>query len=269
MADDFVLNEETYYSAEADKRYLSFHQYMSFCGGMLVQGCEAKAMAVLKGEWKDEVTLPLLVGGYVDAYFDHSLDKWKAEHPECFTAKGELKAPYKQAEKMIEVCKADDYFMNFMSGQTQTIMTFYWAGANWKMKMDSYIPDKLICDSKTTASMKRAWKIQDYGYVSFCEAFFYTGQLALYQKGVEINTGKKLPCFIAAVEKSDSPDHEIISIPQQLLDNALNTIEMNVPSILAVKNGEIEPIRCENCNYCRMTKKLKKPISLMDLINDY
>lgn len=264
-SEDFILTEQNYYSKEADEHYLSFHQYMNFCGGMLVQGCEAKAMAMLKGEWEDEVTLPLLVGGYTDSYFDGSLEQWKAEHPDCFTQKGELKAPYKLAEKMIARCQQDELFMQFMGGEKQKIMTFYWAGCNWKMKMDSYIPHVCITDFKTTSGMHKAWKIQDYGHVNFIEAFFYTGQLALYQKGVEINTGEKLPCYIAACSKEDSPEIEIIHISQDLLNHALNIIEMNMPSLLAVKNGEAEPIRCERCNYCKATKKLKNPISMMDL----
>lgn len=266
MNDEYIVTKENYYDAETDKRFLSFHQYMNFCGGFNVVGCEAKAMAMLKGEYHEEPTLPLLVGGYVDAHFDGSLDEWKKEHPECFTKDGNLKAPYKQAEKMIARCERDELFMQAMSGEKQKIITFYWAGANWKAKLDSFIPHKAIVDLKSTASMRKSWRIRDLGYVSFVEAYFYTGQLALYQKGIEIIYGEKLPCYIAAVTKDDEPDIELIGIDQATLDHALNIIEMNVPSILMVKNGETEPIRCENCAYCRATKKLKAPISMNDLI---
>lgn len=262
------LNEDNYYSAEADRDYLSFHQYMDFCGGMLNRGCEARAMAKLKGEWADEVTLPLLVGGYVDAHFDGSLDKWKEEHPDCFTQKGELKAPYKQAEKMIARCEKDEVFMEAMSGEKQKIISFYWAGAHWKAKLDSYIPGVAIVDLKTSANIHRAWKIQDFGYVSFIEAYFYTGQLALYQKGIEILTGEKLPCYIAVVTKEDNPEIELIGIDQMTLDHALNTIEMNVSSVLAVKEGQAEPIRCNHCEYCKATKKLTHAISMNDLFEE-
>ena len=52
------------------------------------------------------------------------------------------------------------------------------------------------------------------------------------------------------------------------LDNALNNIEMNIQSVLAVKNKEVEPIRCEKCDYCKSTKVLKGAISMFDLINE-
>ena len=64
---DFVLTEDNYYSAEADKRFMSVHQYLDFCSHMGVQGCEARAMAKLNGEYKEETTDAMLVGSYVDS----------------------------------------------------------------------------------------------------------------------------------------------------------------------------------------------------------
>lgn len=266
--EELILTNDNYYSSEVDKEYLSFHQYMDFCGGMLAQGCEARAMARLKGEYKEEPTLPLLVGGYVDAYFDNSLEEWKKAHPDCFTQKGELKAAYKQAEKMIERCTSDELFMEAMSGEKQKIITFYWAGAHWKAKLDSYIKGVAIVDLKTSANIHKGWKIRDLGYVSFIEAYFYTGQLALYQKGIEIVTGEKLPCYIAVVTKEDNPEIELIGIDQMTLNHALNTIEMNVPTILALKNGDVNPVRCNHCEYCKATKKLTHAISMNDLFEE-
>ena len=50
--------------------------------------------------------------------------------------------------------------------------------------------------------------------------------------------------------------------------NALNEIEMNMASVLMVKSGEVEPLRCEKCDYCKATKVLTGAISHMDLINE-
>ena len=266
--EDFVLTADNYYSLNADNKYMSFHQYLNFMGGMVVQGCEAKAMAMLRGEYKEETTTAMLVGSYVDSYFEGTLDKFTAEHPECFTQKGELKASFKQAEKMIKRCEKDEYFMSTLAGEKQVIMTGYLFGCEWKIKMDSYLPGKAIVDLKTSADIHRAWKVQDYGYVSFLEAYNYTKQLAVYQKIVEINTGKKLPCYISVVTKEDSPEIEVINIDQMTLDHALNEIEMNMASVLMVKSGEVEPVRCEKCDYCKATKVLTKAISYMDLINE-
>jgi hypothetical protein len=266
--EEFVLTADNYYSKEADMKYMSVHQYLDFVGHMGVHGCEEMAMAKLKGEFEQETTTAMLVGSYVDSYFEGTLEQFKQEHPECFTQKGELKASFKQAEKMIERCEKDSYFMSTMQGEKQVIMTAYLFGCEWKIKMDSYLPGKAIVDLKTSADIHKAWKVQDYGYASFVEYWGYTLQMAVYQKVVEINTGKKLPCYISVVTKEDSPEIAVINIDQMTLDHALNEIEMNMASVLMVKSGEVEPMRCEKCDYCKATKVLKGAISYMDLISE-
>ena len=308
--DDFELNAETYYSKEADERYMSVHQYLDFVGHMGIIGCEERALAKLHGEYEEETTTALLVGSYVDSYFEGTLEQFKKEHPECFAVsleftkpfsemqeeyphmftkggrlKGEwtktrikaeypsllkealtLKTVYQQADKMIERCEKDEFFMRTMNGEKQRIMTGYLFGTEWKIKMDSYIPGLAIVDLKTSANIHKAWRVKDYGYASFVEYWGYTLQGAIYQKIVEINTGEKLPFYISVVTKEDSPEIAVINIDQMTLDHALNEIEMNMPSLLMVKNGEVEPVRCECCDYCKATKKLTEPISMMDLI---
>ena len=268
--EDFILTVENYYSAEADKRYMSVHQYLDFMGHMGVRGCEAKALAKLNEEWTDETTTAMLVGSYVDSYFEGTLDEFTEEHPECFakTKPYGLKAPFKQAESMIARCEKDPYFMSTLAGEKQVIMTGYLFGCDWKIKMDSYLPGQAIVDLKTSADIHKAWKVQDYGYASFVEYWGYTLQLAVYQKIVEINTGKKLPCYISVVTKEDSPEIAVIYVDQMTLDHALNEIEMNMPSVLMVKNGEAEPMRCEKCDYCKSTKVLEGPINHQDLISE-
>lgn len=260
------LNNTNYYSEAMNERYMSFHTYLGYAGHFMATGCEAKAEAIRKGEWTDPVTLPMLVGQYVDSFYEGTLDEFKKNNPEIFTQKGELKAPYKQAEIMIQRTLKDGLFQQAMSGEKQVIMTAPWEGVEWKIKMDSYKEGEFIADLKTSADIRRAWRIQDYGYATFIEAFFYEGQMALYQKIVEINTGKKLPCYIAVVTKSDNPEIEVINIDQARLDHALNEIKMNLPNVLAVRNGEFPPSRCERCDYCKATRVLKEPISVDDLI---
>lgn len=263
---DFVLNEDTYYSDEANKRYMSIHQYFDFAPHMGIHSCEARAMAKLCGEYTEPTTEAQLIGSYVDSAFDGTLNKFKKEHPECFTQKGELKAGFKRAQRMIERCQEDEMFMQFMSGEKQKIFTAYLFGCDWKCKLDSYIPGKCIVDLKTSANIHQSWRVADYGFVCFLDYWGYILQLAVYQKIVEINTGEKLPCFVAAVTKEDEPEIAIIGVDQQSLDHALNEIEMNMPNVLAVKNGETEPIRCERCNFCKRTAKLTKVIHYNDLI---
>lgn len=265
--DGFVLNNESYYTQEANKRFMSVHQYLDFVGHCGICGCESRAMAKLNGDWQDEKTLAMQVGSYVDAYFEGTLDEFKKNNPDLFTQKGELKAPYKQAEKMIAKAKGDELFSKYMSGEKQRIMVGHLFGCDWKIKMDSYIENVCIVDLKSASDLYKAWKVEDTGYVSVPEYWGYTLQGAIYQKIVEINTGKRLPFYLAFVTKEDYPDLCIVNIDQMTLDNALNEIEMNMATVLAIKNGEVEPIPCGKCNYCKSVKKLTKVIGINDLIN--
>lgn len=268
MDDGYELTEQNYYSNESNKRFMSVHEYLDFAGHMNLRGCESRAMARLNGKWEEEKSLAMQVGSYVDAYFEGTLDEFKKNNPDLFTQKGELKAPYKQAEKMIAKAKGDELFSKYMSGEKQRIMVGHLFGCDWKIKMDSYIENVCIVDLKTTTDLHKAWKVADYGYVSVPEYWGYTLQGAVYQKIVEINTGKKLPFYLAFVTKEDYPELCIVNIDQMTLDNALNEIEMNMASVLAVKNGEAEPIPCGKCDYCKSVMKLTSVIGINDLINE-
>ena len=264
--DDFVLTNDNYYSPEANWRYMSVHQYLDFVGHLGIHGCEKRAMASLRGEYEKEKTTAMLVGSYVDSYFEGSLEQFKKENPDIFTQKGELKAAYKQAEKMIARAERDEKFMAYMSGEKQVIMTGYLFGCDWKIKIDSYIPHKAIVDLKTSANIHQAWRVADYGYASVAEYWGYTIQLAVYQKIVEINTGEKLPCILAFITKEDSPELCLAYVDQTTLDHALNEVEMNMSSVLMVKNGEIDPIPCKKCDYCKATEPIEEVINIADLI---
>lgn len=267
LDDGFELTEDNYYDKATDKRLMSVHQYLDFAGHLGLRFCESRAMAKLNGEWEEEKSIAMQVGSYVDSYFEGTLNKFKKQNPDLFTQKGELKAPFKQAEKMIKKATGDELFMKYMSGEKQRIMTGYLFGCDWKIKMDSYIEGVCITDLKTCSSdLHKAWRVADTGYVSVPEYWGYTLQGAIYQKIVEINTGKKLPFYLAFVTKEDYPEICIVNIDQMTLDNALNEIEMNMASVLAVKNGEVEPIPCGKCDYCKSVMKLTGVIGMNDLI---
>ena len=175
-----ILTAENYYSRGADQEYLSVSQFKEFVGTLGKPGCEFHAMERLAGRWEDEKTLPLMVGSYVDSWFEGSLDRFKEENPDCFTRGGDLKAPYRQAERMIERVKQDEFFMQAMSGEKQVIMTGELFGAKWKIKMDSYLPGAAIVDLKTVRAFRSfsitnpadKW-VRDVGYVKFYKYWGY------------------------------------------------------------------------------------------------
>jgi hypothetical protein len=263
-----MLTNENYFSQEASQKYLSVSQYKNFIGSLGKTGCEARAMAELNGEWSwDDKSTALLVGSYVDAHFEGSLNIFKSQNPEIFTQKGELKAQYKQAEEIIQRIERDKLFMDFMSGDKQTIMTAEMFGSPWKIKIDSYLKDKAIVDLKVMKSLDDRFYHKDVGgYLDFIQEWGYDIQGAIYQEVVYQNTGQRLPFFIAAASKEKVTNIEIIWVPDEHLQEKLIEVEQNTPKIMMLKNKEVEPVRCETCDYCRHTKVLKKPIHFSELL---
>lgn len=233
------INQENYYSEAANREYFSVSQYKSF------MNCEARAMAEISEEYERPVTKALLVGSFVDRYFEGTLDEFMKENPGIYTRRRELRADFKRANQIVEIVKTDPKFMDSMSGEKQKIFTFEMFGVPWKIKLDSYNPGKAITDLKVVARMDKLpqWR--------------YDIQGAVYQKGVEICTGDRLPFYLAVVTKEKVLDRDIWQIPQSTLDFALRQVEENIGRYVDIKEGRIEPEHCGRCDYCKSIKKAR------------
>lgn len=244
-----ILDDQNYYSQEANKEYMSVSQYKQFLK------CEAAAMAQINGQWETPPTTAMLVGSYVDAFFEGTLGKFYEENPQIFKKDGSLKADYVLAAEIIDRVQRDELFMEYMSGRKQVIRTATLFGVKWKIKIDSRHRDKIV-DLKVMRSMERVMG------KSFVEYWGYDLQMAVYAAIEEIALRRKTPLdtYLAVVTKQSPADLEIIEIPKWRRDELLAEIESNMPHIIRVKNGEIEPQRCGVCEYCRATKKLSAPI---------
>ena len=223
-----IITNDNYYSIEANTEYLSVSQYKDFAGTMGQCGCEAMALAKLRGEWVVEPTTPMLVGSYVDSYFEGTLDSFKENHPEMFCKTGELKKDFQKAEEIIKRAEKDNFFMDFMSGDKQVIMTAELFGAKWKIKIDSYHADKAIVDLKVVKDLHERFWVKDFGFTNFIDYWGYDLQGAIYQAVVYKNTGKLLPFFIAGIDKQKESDLAIIHVDNQHLKSALTEVENNV-----------------------------------------
>lgn len=260
------LTEENYYSKEADQEYMSVSQFKDFFGSYGRVGCEFNAMKKLHGEWEDKTTPAMLVGSYVDAWFEGTLDRFKAEHPEIFKKDGSLYAQYEVAEKVIQRVQQDEYFMKYMSGEKQRIMVGEIDGVPWKIKMDSYLPGIAIVDLKVMKSIAELKWVRDIGYLDWVRYWGYDIQGAVYQEIVRQNTGETLKFYIAGASKEDEPDIRVIHITDNFLKEALRIVKANLPFVMEAKNGERTPRRCEVCDCCKHFRVLDRPISISDLI---
>lgn len=233
------LTQENYYSQEASRQYFSVSQYKDF------MKCEAMAMAQMGGDYQRPMTRALLVGSFVDAYFEGTLPQFMEENPELFTRKNELRSEFRKANEIIGRVKADPKFMWYMSGEKQRIMTFELFGVPWKMKMDSYLPGACITDLKVVANFKTMplWR--------------YDLQGAVYQAGVEAVTGEKLPFYLAAATKERVTDLDIFQVPQTTLKLALDEIGVNIGRFAEVRAGIVPPNYCGKCDYCKSIKNAR------------
>ena len=195
-----LLTAENYFSPENTMRYMGSSQFKSF------MHCEAAALAEIRGECIHEETDALLIGSYVDAHYEGTLDIFKAQHPDLFTRSGELKAQFRHAEYMIQRAERDELFQKFMSGQKQVIMAGEIAGSPYKVKIDSYHSDACIVDLKCVRDFKPVWNEEKGFRQHFIDYWGYTLQGAIYREIVRQNTGKELPFYIAAITKEKEPD---------------------------------------------------------------
>lgn len=265
------LTAENYFSPEMQMEYMGVSQYKDFLD------CPARALATIKGEYKPEMTKAMLVGSYVDAHFEGTLDKFKAEHPEIFNSRtGELKADYKQADEIIKSLEADELFMAFMAGAKQVIMTAELFGAKWKIKIDSFLSPENVKAIVEKFPEVAKFFIEGYGAIddlkimrsierimgiSFVQHWGYDIQMAIYSEVEYIDSKReddtRLPTFLSVGTKEDAMDKDIVNIPSWRRKECLSEVEKNMPRILAYKSGELKAPGCGVCPYCRSIKKAR------------
>jgi len=261
------IASEDYHSPESNLKYLSNSQYKDF------MTCEAMAVAKMVGEWNPPPTIEMLVGSYIHAWNEGTLKEFKATHPEMFSSKGptkgELKSQFLFADQMIDALQNDSMCMDMLAGQKEVILTAEMFGCEWKIKIDTLKPNEALVDLKTTHSI---WDLQWNDFyrckVSFIENYNYFTQFAIYLEVEKIFTGRSnwLSPYIVAVSKESPPDKAIISLQDdERIASELLRIEGNMPHILAVKNGDVKPVRCGKCAYCRATSRVDRIISYREL----
>lgn len=269
-----VLTPENYYSVESNIAYVSVSQYKDFVGTTGKMGCEAAALARMRGELTEEKTIPLLVGSYVDAYFEGTLPTFVAQNPSVISTRGatvgQLKSEYKQADLMIQRAERDEVFMRYMEGDKQVIMTGEIEGVPVKIKIDS-CDGKRLTDLKTIRSITETFYAKDLNQrLNFCEWWGYDIQGAVYREIYRQNTGDLLPFYICAISKDKTgtvchPRIKVIEVPPIKMDEKLIEVKSQINKIQDLKNGLYDPIRCEVCDYCADTEVLDGPVS-MDML---
>ena len=250
-----MLTESNYYSQEANRAYFSVSQFKDF------EKCPAMAMAKLRGEYEDEFGRALLLGSYVDEMLtgtDESIKNFIVEHmPDLFKKNGDRYADVEQADETIVRIRKQPLMMHYLSGQHQVIMTGEIEGVPFKIKMDSFDPDEYIADLKYMASLRAPNMFQP-----MVQYWSYDVQAAVYREIVRQNIGKELPFFFVVATKEKPAHLAVGEISSWNMDQALDRVKNQISRFQRIKNGVIEPERCEEygCDYCTGTKIITEAI---------
>lgn len=244
------VTAENYYSKEVSQEYMSASQYKAFLS------CEAAALAEIRGEYERPVTTALLIGSFVDAHFEGTLDLFVAKHPEIFKRDGTLKSEYEHAEYIISRIEAQPEMMYYFDGEKQKIFTGEIAGVPFRCKVDVFKEAEAIVDGKIMKDFEDVY-VPEQGRLPWYEAWGYDKQGAIYQELVRQNSSQVLPFILNAATKEPEPDLDLLQLNQAMLDFELEKVEENAPRFDGIKKGILEPVRCEKCAYCRRTKKVR------------
>ena len=253
-----TLNNENYHSIKANNDYWSVSQFKAF------EKCEAAGLAEAMGQYTREENDALLIGSYVDAVLAGGAEETrrfvKEYGPKMFKKNGELLAKFAHADEMINRAERDPLIRKYLTGDKQTIFTGELFGVPWKIKIDVYNGERIV-DLKTVRDFANIYDV-GYGWRSWIEYWGYDVQGAIYQRIEQIATGRDepLPFYLAAVTKERVPDIAVVRIPQHVLDAAYRLVEAKIERFDLIKNGEVEPIRCGKCDFCKETKVLIEPI---------
>ena len=257
------LNNDNYFSTEANMKYMSASQFKDF------MKCEVEALAKCKGEYEEEKSKALLVGSYVDAYFSNEMEQFKEQNPQIFKKDGTLLKDFEKANEIIAAIESDPMMMKYLSGKHQVIMTGNIGGVLFKIKIDSLLPNAIV-DQKIMSSIKELVWVEKNGRnvkVDFVEAYGYDIQAAIYVEIVRQNIGHRLPFILAPTTKEENPDKALIQIDQEYLDKALKIVEENAQRFDLIKKGVIAPVGCGHCACCRKDLKVSEIVSYKDLFN--
>ncbi|MDF2563760.1 MAG: hypothetical protein K0Q53_155 [Massilibacillus sp.] len=305
MSNPFVLTRDNYFSPEAEALFLGSSSFKAWdkehgatevFGHTVAGGCEAREVAKRKGEWQDKEKLAFLVGNYIHTWSSSEEDfkNFCQENSSAiYKPKGGMYADFVKADKMIACLKDDPAIEKMREGKKEQIFVGKIFGVDFKIQVDILnVLECRFCDIKTTENISKThYNPQTQERETFIQKFDYLLQFSIYaeilrqnykqilEDALNIYTEKQLEkfiklvkdnryldCYILAVDKQEIPDHEIIFMDLDgFIKEKLQEIEFKLPHIVAVRNGEIEPMRCERCEYCRSTKKITKPIHWLDL----
>ena len=260
------LTEDNYYQ---DRYYMSTSRLKEYIK------CPLRQEVVDLGFWPEKTeTESLLVGNYVHSYFETKeaheafleMNQDKIISQRGKTA-GQVKAPFKQADKMIAALEKEELFNRLYHGtddemvEKERIITGTLEGIPFKCKIDSlnlsggYFIDLKTMESlqseKYSTTLHRYTKSLLYNIVEYQ----YTLQMYVYQELLKQTYGYEFTPYIMAVSKEPVPDKELILIDDTIIEMGRDIFYGHVEALKdALAHKSVEG--CGHCDYCLTNKSL-------------
>lgn len=249
-----VLNQENYYSKEADMEYMSVSQWKLF------NECEAKALAIIEGREDATYKDSFLEGQLFEAIVTGGKELFISKHPELISTRGatagQLKSEFKKVITSAEKFNEQNFFKNIIQKcDKQVILTGEICDVKVKCALDLFDKEtNSIYDIKCMKDFKETWDKSEKCYKPWYYTYNYVLQLAVYRELVRQNFGEPKEIGLLAATKEEVPDIQALSFDSYLLDLELEDFKNNVERYDKIKKGIEEPVACTLCSYCKEHK---------------
>ena len=253
-----VLNQENYYSKEADMEYMSVSQWKLF------NECEAKALAIIEGREDATYKDSFLEGQLFEAVVTGGKELFISKHPELISTRGatagQLKSEFKKVITSAEKFNEQNFFKNIIQKcDKQVILTGEICDVKVKCALDLFDKEtNSIYDIKCMKDFKETWDKSEKCYKPWYYTYNYVLQLAVYRELVRQNFGEPKEIGLISATKEDVPDIEALSFSSELLDLELENFKLKVKRYDDIKKGKLEPIKCGCCDYCKSIKTINE-----------
>ena len=253
-----VLNQENYYSKEADMEYMSVSQWKLF------NECEAKALAIIEGREDATYKDSFLEGQLFEAIVTGGKELFISKHPELISTRGatagQLKSEFKKVITSAEKFNEQNFFKNIIQKcDKQVILTGEICDVKVKCALDLFDKEtNSIYDIKCMKDFKETWDKSEKCYKPWYYTYNYVLQLAVYRELVRQNFGEPKEIGLIAATKEDVPDITANSFSSDLLDIELETFKNNIKRYDNIKKGIEIPLACNCCDYCKKIKNIEK-----------
>lgn len=248
------LTRDNYFSHEMQMKYFGSSQLKDFLE------CPSMAMAKLNGEYDCGIKECFTQGHLMDSLFEGELDDFIANNPQIISksgaSKGSIKKAYQKGIDDFNFVLQDDVFMKYCLGEQQQIFVGEIEGVPFKIMIDSLLPN-IIVDRKYLKDMADGWDSVISSRVPFFMKLRYDIQGAIYPEIYRQCTDKKLPFALAVITKENVPDHDVILLSEELLEQALEEVKAYIQEFNAIKTGLIPATKCGKCDWCKSNKRIK------------